>query len=95
MVVLTGCDTVSYFYCKFKKTILEGVLKQEVFPVEHLSDLRKHTHLSETSEEKLKSFIQIFVCGMCILMYVLMFYLWLQKKYFELEFCNIHRKTPV
>lgn len=77
MVVLTGCDTVSYFYCKFKKTILEGVWKQEVFPVEHLSDLRKHTHLSETSEEKLKSFIQIFVCGMCILMYVLMFYLWL------------------
>ena len=31
MFILTGCDTVSYFYRKSKKAILERVLKQEVF----------------------------------------------------------------
>ena len=39
MFVLTGCYTVSYFYSKFKKAILEGVFKQEVLAVELLSDL--------------------------------------------------------
>ena len=48
--VLTGCDTVSYFYRKFKKTILERVLKQVVLAAELLSDLEKHNHLSKTSE---------------------------------------------
>ena len=28
MFVLTGCDTVRYFYRKSKKTLLERVLKQ-------------------------------------------------------------------
>ena len=70
MFVITGCDTVSYFYRKSKKAILERVLKQEVLAVELLSDLGEHTHLSEASEEKLKRIVQIFVYGM----YVLIFY---------------------
>ena len=76
---LTGCDTVSYFYWKCKNAILEQVLKQEVLVVELLSDLGEHTHLSETSEEKLKRFVQIFVCGMYVLVYVLIFYLRLSR----------------
>ena len=74
MFVITGCDTVSYFYRKSKKAILERVLKQEVLAVELLSDLGEHTHLSEASEEKLKRIVQIFVCGMYVRMYVLIFY---------------------
>ena len=75
MFVLTGCDTVSYFYRKSRKAILERVLKQEVLAVELLSDLGEHTHLFETSEEKLKRFVQVFVYGMYVLLYVLTFYL--------------------
>ena len=58
-----------------RKTILERALKQEVLAVELLLDLGEHTHLSETSEEKLKRFVQIFVHSMYVLMYVLFFYL--------------------
>ena len=75
MFVLTGSDTVSYFYRKSKKAVLERVLKQEVLAVDLLSDLGEHTHLSEMSEEKLKRFVQIFVYGMYVLMHVLIFYL--------------------
>ena len=57
MFVLTGCDTASYFHRKFKKAILEQVLKKEVLAVELPSDLGEHTQLSETSEEKLKKFV--------------------------------------
>ena len=57
MFVLTGCDTASYFHRKFKKAILEQVLKKEVLAVELPSDLGEHTQLSETSEEKLKRFV--------------------------------------
>ena len=32
---------------------------QQVLAVELLSDLGEHTHLSETSEEKLKRFVQM------------------------------------
>ena len=74
MFVITGCDTVSYFYRNSKKAILERVLKQEVLAVELLSDLGEHTHLSEASEEKLKRIVQIFVYGMYVRMYVLIFY---------------------
>ena len=77
MFVLTGCDTVSYFYRKSNKTILERVVKKEILAVELLSDFGKHTHLSETAEEKLKRFILIFVYGIYAVMYVLIFYLWL------------------
>ena len=75
MFVLTGCDTVSYFYRKSNKTILERVVKKEILAVELLSDFGKHTHLSETAEEKLKRFILIFVYGIYVVMYVLIFYL--------------------
>ena len=54
MLFLTSCDRVIYFYRKSKKAILERALKQEVLAIEVLSDLGKHTHLSETPEEKLK-----------------------------------------
>ena len=67
MFVLTGCDTVSYFFRKSKKAILERVLKKEELAVELLSDLGDNTHISETSEEKLKRFIQIFVYGTYVL----------------------------
>ena len=50
---------------------------QEVLAVELLSDLGEYIHLSETSEEKLKKFVQIFVYGISVLMYALIFYLWL------------------
>ena len=59
MFVLPGCDTVSYVYDKSKKAILEWVLKRELLAVELLSNLGKHTYLSETSEEKMKRFVQI------------------------------------
>ena len=52
---------------------IERVLKQEALAVELLSDLGEHTHLSETSEEKLKRFFQIYVYGIYALMYVLNF----------------------
>ena len=45
MFVLTGCDTVPYFYRKSKKALLEQVLKQEVLAVQLLPDLGEHTHL--------------------------------------------------
>ena len=51
MFVLTGCDTVSYFYRKSKKAVLEGVLKQEVLAVELLSELGEHTHLLERQKK--------------------------------------------
>ena len=54
--LLTGCRTVSYFYPKSKKAVLERVLKQEILAVELLSDFEEHTHLLETLEEKLKKF---------------------------------------
>ena len=75
MFVLTGCDTVSYFYRKSKSSILEGVLKQEFLAAELVSDLGEHIHLSDMSEEKSKRFVQIIVFGMYVLMYVLFFYL--------------------
>ena len=65
---------MSYLYRKSKKATLERVLKQDVLPAELLSDLGEHTHLSETSEEKLKRLAQIFVYGMYTIMYVLIFY---------------------
>ena len=71
----TGCVTMSYIYRNFNKAILERVLKQEILTPELLSDFEKHTHLSETSDEKLKIFVLIFVYGMYFLMYVLIFYL--------------------
>ena len=49
--------------------IFERVLKQELLAVELLSDLGDHTHILETSEEKLKRFVQIFVYGMYVLAY--------------------------
>ena len=75
MFIHIVCDAMSYFYRKSKKTILERVLKKEILAVELLSDLGEHTHLLETSGEKLKAFVQIFVYGMYILIiYVLIFY---------------------
>ena len=65
---------MSYLYRKSKKATLERVLKQDVSPAELLSDLGEHTHLSDTSEEKLKRLVQIFVYGMYAIMYVLIFY---------------------
>ena len=41
MFVLAGCDTVSYFYRKSKKAILQQVLKQEVLVVELVLDLKQ------------------------------------------------------
>ena len=79
MFVLTGCDTVSYFYRKSKSAILEGVLKQEFLAAELVSDLGEHIQLSDMSEEKSKRFVQIIVFGMYVLMYVLFFYLWLSR----------------
>ena len=70
MFVLTGCDTLSCFYRKFKTAILEWVLKYKVVAVELLSDFEEYTHLSEMSEGKLKRFVQIFVFGMDVAMYV-------------------------
>ena len=64
MFILTCCDTVSYFYRKYGKAIFERVLEQEALAVELLSDLGENTHLSETSEEKLKRFVQIFFYSM-------------------------------
>ena len=75
MFLLTGCDTVSYFYRKSNKAIFERVLKQEILAVEFLSDFEEHNHVSEMSQKKLKRFAQIFVYGVYVLMYVLIFYL--------------------
>ena len=75
MFILTGCDTVSYFYRKSEKAIFERILEQEVLAVELLSDLGENTHLLEMSEEKLKRFLQIFSYSMYVLIYVLIFYL--------------------
>ena len=74
LFLATGCVTVSHIYRNSNKVILERVLKQEILTAELLSDFEKHTHLSETSDEKLKRFALIFVCGMYLLMYVLIFY---------------------
>ena len=41
MFVLAGCDTVSYFYRKSKKAILQQVLKQEVLVVVLVLDLKQ------------------------------------------------------
>ena len=72
MFVLLGCNPMNYFYLK---TILERVLKPEALAVELLSDSGEHTHLQETSEEKLKRFVQIFVHGMYVATYALIFYI--------------------
>ena len=61
MIVLTVCDTVSYFYRKSKKAIVEQVLKQEILASDLLPDFKEHTNLSETSKENLKRFVQTFV----------------------------------
>ena len=61
MFVLTACDTMSYFYRRSKKTIVEQVLKQEILASDFLPDFKEHTHLSETSKENLKRFVQTFV----------------------------------
>ena len=79
MFVITGCDRVSYFCRKSKKAGLERVLKQEVLAVELLSDLGEHNDLLETSEEKLKRFVQIFLYGIYVLIYILIFYIWLTE----------------
>ena len=79
MFVITGCDRVSYFCRKSKKARLERVLKQEVLAVELLSDLGEHNDLLETSEEKLKRFVQIFLYGIYVLIYILIFYIWLTE----------------
>ena len=55
--ILTGCDTVSYFQRKSKEAILKRVLNKDSLAVELQSDLGEHTHLSETSEEKLEKFV--------------------------------------
>ena len=55
------------------------VLKQEVLAVELVSDLGEQAELSQTSEEKLELFVQIFVCGIYVLMYILIFYLNVRK----------------
>ena len=60
--VLTGCRTVSYFYRNSRKAILKRFLKQEILVVELVSDFEKHTHLSETLEEKLKNFEKAEIC---------------------------------
>ena len=75
MFVFNSCDTVSYFYRKSKKATLKRASKQDVLAVAVLSDLGEHAHLSETSEEKLKRYVQVFVYGMYVIMYVLIFYL--------------------
>ena len=75
MFVITGCDRVSYFCRKSKKARLERVSKQEVLAVELLSDLGEHNDLLETSEEKLKRFVQIFLYGIYVLIYILIFYI--------------------
>ena len=79
MFAITGCGRVSYFCRKSKKARLERVSKQEVIAVELLSDLGEHNHLSEMSEEKLKRFVQIFLYGIYVLIYVLIFYIWLTE----------------
>ena len=75
MFVITGCDRVSYFCRKSKKARLERVSKQEVLAVELLSDLGEHNDLLKTSEEKLKRFVQIFLYGIYVLIYILIFYI--------------------
>ena len=57
--------------------------------LELLSDFRGHTHLAETSEEKLKRFFQIFVYDMYVLMYVLIFYFWLYRS--SLQRCSVKK----
>ena len=79
MFVITGCDRVSYFCRKSKKARFERVSKQEVLAVELLSDLGEHNDLLETSEEKLKRFVQIFLYGIYVLIYILIFYIWLTE----------------
>ena len=79
MFVHTDCDTVSYFYQKYKKAIFEQFFKQDILAIEFLSDFREHTYLSETSGKKLKRSVQIFVYVMYVLMYVLIFYLLLSR----------------
>ena len=82
MFVLTGCDTMIYLYRKSKKAILKRVLRQEVIDVKLLSDFREHTYLSETSEEKLKRFVHIFVYGM-------------YRMVFSCEYCEILKNTYI
>ena len=47
MFVLTGCDTVSYFYRKSKEAILEHVLKQEVSAVDSIKFGRAYPSLGD------------------------------------------------
>ena len=72
MFVLTGSNTMNYFYLK---AIIERVSKPEALAFELLSDSGEHTHLWETSEEKVKKFVQIFVHGMYVLTYALILYI--------------------
>ena len=66
MFVITGCDTVSYFFRKSKKVVFERLLKEQDLAIDLLSDLGMDTHLSESAVEKVKRFIQIFVYGMYV-----------------------------
>ena len=69
MFVLTGCDTVTYFYVSPRKPYLSLEARSI------LSDFGEHTSLSKMSKEKRKRFVQIFVYSMYVLMYALIFYL--------------------
>ena len=64
MFVITGCDTVSYFFRKSKKAVFEKVLKKQELAIECLSDLGVNELISEEAEEKVKRFVQIFVYGL-------------------------------
>ena len=66
MFVITGCDTVSYFFRKSKKVVFERLLKEQDLAIDLLSDLGMDTHLSESAVKKVKQFIQIFVYGMYV-----------------------------
>ena len=63
LFVLIGCDTVSFFFRKSKKAIFDRVLKRTELAVKLLNDLGVNTRLSESAENKLKKFVQIFIYG--------------------------------
>ena len=80
MFFLTSCDTVSYFYRKSKRAILEWVLKWQVLAIELGLDLGEHTHL--------KRLAQIFVYGTYVVIYILIFFLWLSEVIWKTVFCS-------
>ena len=61
--ILTGCDTVSFFFRKTKKAVFQRVLKIPDLAVTLLTDLGNERDVSVSCDEKIKNSFQVFVYG--------------------------------